>query len=228
MELSKIQFIIWLIRYNAILLFIISFNTANWFEYNSQPYIHYGLWHYCIIGSTQGCQKIPSTNERLYAGAVIPRILMIVAIAFIGVAFAGALFAVQRLYKNTKLVVVMISGIIELFGAIFLACAFIVAFVYGPEVENAGDQRFASLGFSSIFAVFCSLSSFLSSLFSMICFYLQRQKVREDVIVIGDGTAHVETVKLQQVEADTVSMHSRKSGKSTKSGKGSHQRHHHR
>ena len=57
MELTKVQFITWGIRYTATLLFIISFNTTNWFDYNGKEYSHYGLWQTCKGGSTD-CDKI--------------------------------------------------------------------------------------------------------------------------------------------------------------------------
>ena len=57
MELTKVQFITWTIRYTAIILFIISFSTEYWFEYNNSEYSHYGLWHSCEGGSSD-CGEI--------------------------------------------------------------------------------------------------------------------------------------------------------------------------
>jgi len=55
MELNKIQVIIWMLRYNAIIFFIISFNTETWYEYNLDDYLNYGLWHACVKAT---CGKI--------------------------------------------------------------------------------------------------------------------------------------------------------------------------
>jgi len=41
---------------------------------------------------------------------------MIVAIILISISFLGAVFAMKRLYRNTKLVVVMLSALVEFFG----------------------------------------------------------------------------------------------------------------
>ena len=56
--LIYVKFTIWLFRYTAVVFFIISYNSKNWFEYiSSSRYINYGLWHYCDRGTCVTLRK---------------------------------------------------------------------------------------------------------------------------------------------------------------------------
>ena len=74
-----------------------------------------------------------------------------------------------------------------------LASAVILTYLYGPEAKKAGEKREADVGFSAIIASLCTVSVFASSIMSMLCFYLQRQKVKEDVILV-DSQHRVQSI----------------------------------
>ena len=60
-----------------------------------------------------------SDNDDYYYTSVIPRNLLLAAACVTGLSWLVAIIALKRLYRNTKLIVVMLSAMTEFFGGEF-------------------------------------------------------------------------------------------------------------